>query len=137
MRSVRESVTKVSSAGDIELSENLVKMVLDRARADEQASADLWIAVTVTGHHRDAHFLGCQGFRGGASSLAHCFARCKQLAAGTLGECVRAHSAEALVGGAQVFACVCSAVGAAKPFPIRELASRELDCSEALRESLY
>jgi len=45
------------SRADAELREDLVEVVLDGARADEQPRADLGVGVSVAGHPRDVGFL--------------------------------------------------------------------------------
>ena len=55
-----ERVAKLLAGADVELAEDLVQVVLDRARADEQLGADLRVGVPVAGQPRDLDLLGRQ-----------------------------------------------------------------------------
>ena len=55
---LRERVAQLLAAADIELAEDLVQVVLDRARADEQLGADLRVGVPVADQPRDLDLLG-------------------------------------------------------------------------------
>src|SRR3954469_1288228 len=57
----RRSGAELLAADDIELAEDLVQVVLDRARADEQLGADLRVGVPFAGQARHLELLGRQG----------------------------------------------------------------------------
>ena len=79
---------------------------------------------------------GVRASRVSGGDPAHGLAGGEQLAAGTLGERLGAHVAEALVGGAQVLARVRAPVLAPQPLAVHEPAARELDRRAAAREPL-
>src|SRR5687768_16452937 len=103
---LREQLAELLAGGDVELAEDLVQVILDRARADEQLGADLRVGVPVPGQPRDLHLLGRQDVARVRGDPARGLARSLQLAAGTLGEPFGSHAAEALVGEAQELARV-------------------------------
>src|SRR4051812_47809154 len=51
---------ELDAGSDVELAEDLVQVVLDGARADEQLSADLGVREAVTGEPRDLRLLRSQ-----------------------------------------------------------------------------
>jgi len=68
--------------------------------------------------------------------FAHCLAGGRKLALSALGERSRAHSAEHLVGSAQLLARVDAAVLATQPLAVQQAAARELERRAAARETL-
>ncbi len=89
---------------DAELGEDLVQVVFDGARADEQPCADLWVGQAVAGKPGDLGLLGCELAAGFGGAFAGSLPGGQQLASGALGESLGAHRDEHLVGGAQLFA---------------------------------
>src|SRR5205814_3540137 len=55
---------ELGARADVELAEDLVKVVFDRARTDEQAGADLGVGEAVTGEPCNLDLLGGEVFSG-------------------------------------------------------------------------
>src|SRR4051812_27340194 len=117
---------ELDAGTDVELAEDLVQVILDRTRADEQLSANLRVREPVTGEPRDLCFLGGQVVAGVGGSLAGMLARGLKLARGAPGERLDAHLREHLLGGAQLLACIHAPFLAAQPFAVEEVGAREL-----------
>ena len=99
----------------VELAEDLAKVVVDRARADEEPSSDLGVRKAVGGESRDLGLLGCELAAGLDNAFAGRLAGHPQLAGCALGESLGAHRVEHLVRGAQLCACVQASPLAAQP----------------------
>src|SRR5918994_3345251 len=96
-------------------------MPLDRARADEEPSADLGVREAVARETRDLVLL----WRKVVAGLDHALARGRtgrsQLPRRALGERLDAHVGQHVVGFAQLAAGVHAAAGAAEPFAVHEM----------------
>src|SRR4051812_43243949 len=124
---LRERSAQLPAGADLELAEDLVQVVLDGARADEQLGANLRVGVPVAGQPRDLDLLGRQGVACVRGDPAHGLAGGEELAARTLGEPCGPHVAEALVGGAQELARVRTPVLAPQPLSVQEPTAPQLD----------
>src|SRR3954452_6189886 len=71
---------ELGARADLELVEDLVKVVFDRARTDEQADADLGVREAVTGEPCNLGLLGGEVFSGLDAALAGTLAGGEQLA---------------------------------------------------------
>src|SRR6185437_12177857 len=130
----RERLPELFARADPELREHLVQVVLDGSRADEQLRADLGVGVPVAGQARDLRLLCRELVTRLDGALAYRLAGRRQLTPGALGEPLRAHAAEHLVGGPQPLAGVRAPVLPAQPLAVQEQAARELELRAAARE---
>jgi hypothetical protein len=103
-----------------------VGVPLDRTRAEEELRADRLICLPVRGEPRDLLLLRGELAACLVTPFAHLLARREQLAAGTLGECVRAEADEHLVGGAELCARVHPAVLTPQPLAVEQVRGAEL-----------
>src|SRR4051794_15654381 len=93
---VGQLVAQLHAGADAELREHLVKVPLDRARAEEELRADLLICLPSRGEPRDLLLLRGELAACVVTPFAHLLPGCEQLAAGALGECVGAEADEHL-----------------------------------------
>src|SRR4051794_17014894 len=121
----RQRAAEVGARADVELAEDLVEVVLDRTRADEQARADLGVREAVAGEPRDLGLPGGElaprldgDFTGGLAGG-------QELSSGALGESLGAHVGEHVVRSAQLLARVHPPALPAQPFAVGEMGAGE------------
>src|SRR6185437_8607887 len=105
---------------DTELREHLVQVVLDGARADEQQSGYLRVRAPLGREPGDLRLLRGELVDRLDGTFAHRLAGGRKLALSALGERSRAHSAEQLVGRAQLLARVDAAVLTTQPLAVAQ-----------------
>src|SRR5690242_18195101 len=132
----RERPPELSARADTELREHLVQVVLDGARADEQQGGYLRVRASLGREPGDLRLLRGELVDRLDGTLAHRLAGGRKLALSALGERSRAHSAEHLVGRAQLLARVDAAVFATQPLAVQKAAAREFERRAAAREAL-
>src|SRR5919204_3665454 len=103
---------------DAELAEDLVQVVLDGARADEQLGADLWVGEPFASEPRDLFLLRRELIAGVVSALARLLARSQELVARAFGEPFRAHRGERVVREPQLLASVNPPILAPQPLAV-------------------
>src|SRR6516164_1916608 len=94
--------SELPARGDAELGEHVAQVPLDRARADEQLGADLWVQQAVPGEPGDLRLLRREVLARVGASLAHLLACGGQLAASALGERLHPDRGEQVVGRTQL-----------------------------------
>src|SRR6266568_8041533 len=120
----QDGVELVAGA-DVELGEDLVQVVLDRARAHEEVGSDLRVGQAITGQPGDLDLPGGElGWHTGRA-FTYSLAGREQLARGSFGEAVSSHGGEHLVRGAQLLAGIDPPVLPAQPLPVEEVGAGE------------
>src|SRR5882757_4488113 len=117
---------ELPAGGDAELDEDLPEVPFDGVRADKQLGSDLLIRQTVAGQSRDLRLLGRQLVARAERLFAYLLTGRNQLSASPLGEGLRAHSGEHLMGGAELLAGCGSSVRSAQPFAVTQPGPREM-----------
>jgi len=117
---------EVFAGGDAELGEDVAKVPLDGARANEQLGGDLLVCLPVPGQPGDLGLLADEVGEGLDGALAHGFPGGRKLAAGALGEAVGADAAEHLIGRTQGVARILTPVLAAQPFAVKEVGAGQV-----------
>src|SRR5262249_34860181 len=113
------------AGGDLELSEDLVQVVLDRSRADEELRAERGVGETVSREPGGLRLLGCELAARLVRASAGGFARSQELSTSALGKRFGAKLAEHLVGCSKVLARVDTAVLPAQPLAVHEVSAGE------------
>jgi hypothetical protein len=109
------------AAGDAELAEHLVQVVLHRAGADEQPGGDLPVGHALGGQPGDLRLLRGQRVHGPHGALAGVLAGGAQLGPGPLGERLHAHRVEHLPRGAELLPGVSPTPLPAQPLPVQQV----------------
>src|SRR4051794_21748955 len=131
-----EDLGELGARADVELAEDLVKVVFDRARTDEEARADLGVREAITGESCNLGLLGGEVFAGLDAALAGTLTSGKQFARGAPGESLETHRGEHPVCLAQLLTRVNAAALAAQPFAVEEMRASEFDAHMGAAESL-
>jgi hypothetical protein len=118
--------------GDVELGEELAKVVDDRVLADEQPLADGGVQEAFASEARDLGLLGGKVLAGLDAAFADVLVGRQQLARGARDERLGAHADEHLVRGAQqLLPGVQPAAFAPEPFAVRQAGTGGLECAAA------
>src|SRR6266702_1434772 len=112
----QDGVELVAGA-DVELDEDLVQVVLDRARAHEKVGSDRRVGQAIAGQPDDLDFPGSELGRHIGRAFTYSLAGREQLARGSFGEPVSSHGGEHVVRGAQLLAGIDPPVLPAQPLP--------------------
>src|SRR3954470_9835271 len=121
-----EGIVQAHARADLELGEHLPQVPLDCTGAEEQPGADLRIGKTVAREAGDLLLLRRELVARLDRALARPRARRHELAAGALGERLRADRVEHLVGGAQLRARIRTPALPAQPLAVEEVRAGEL-----------
>src|SRR4051794_25760760 len=97
----RRNAAELVAGGDVQLQEDLAQVVLNRAGADEQLCADLWVGETVSGQSSDVRLLGREHATCVVRTPPGSLSRGRELVTGALGEALDPDLAERLVGGSK------------------------------------
>src|SRR5581483_11100528 len=122
------------AGADVELLEDFAQMPFDRSRADEQPATDLRIGQPVARQQSDLPLLLGQLFSGSDGACANDLARCEQLTAGPVGECLHPVVAEHLMGDAQLAAGIRPASLPTQPLAVEKVCAGEFGPHRARTE---
>src|SRR3954468_1942644 len=120
------SASQLPAGTNAELGEHVAQMPLDSPRAEEELRPDLRVRQPIGGKQRDLPLLRGQIVASLDGPPTHLLAGGLKLVAGALGERLHADRGQHLVGRAQLFARVDTAVLAAQPLPVEQMSAREL-----------
>src|SRR5689334_14983018 len=123
---IRQRPGEFNPAGDVELAEDLVQVVLDGAGTDEQPTRDLPVGQALGGQPGDLRLLRREHSRSPGAARAGPLAGGAQLGPGPARESRRAHLVEHLEGAAELVASVAAAALAAQPLPVHLMCPSQL-----------
>src|SRR4051794_16856141 len=131
-----EDTGELVAGADPQLAEHLMEVVLDRARADVEAGADLGVRETVPGQPGYLSLLECQLVAGLGPTLARGFACGRQLPLCARREGLDAHVGKHVLSGSQLLARIEPATLAAQPLPVQQAGARKLHAHARPRQPL-
>src|SRR6478735_2875619 len=131
-----ERAAQLPAGADVELGEDLVQVVLDGARADEQLRADLRVRLPLGGEAGDLLLLGREDVACLGGAPGHGLAGGRELTAGALGERLGPGAGEGVVGRPELLARRHTPVLAAEPLAVEQLGAGELDQDPGALEPL-
>ena len=123
---IRECAGELDPAGDVELAEDLVQVVLDGAGADEQLAGDLPVGQALGGQPGDLRLLRREHLLGPEAARAGPLAGSAQLGPGPARESRHAHLVKHLEGAAELVAGIAAAALAAEPLPVHLVSPGQL-----------
>src|SRR5918996_3597060 len=127
---------ELGARADVELAEDLVEVVFDRAGADEQPGADLGIGEALAGEACDLDLLGGEVLAGLDGALAGPLAGGQQLPIRPRRERLDAHVGKHPVGGAQLLTRVAAATLPPKPLPVLQMSAGQLHANAGSGQAL-
>src|SRR3954447_2900908 len=130
----RQRSAEFAPRADVELGEDLVEVVLDGARADEELCADLGVGVAGARESGDLRLVRCERVARLDGAPRHGLTGGGQLPTGALGERPRADAVERLVRPAELLARVDPPLLAPQPLPVEQLRTGDVDEDAAALE---
>ena len=125
-REINGRDSQLPARTDAQLGEDLSEMPLDRARTEEESSADLCVGQAVAGEPRYVELLEGQLLEGLDTPSGRLVTDQGEFSPGSFGERGYPHRGQHVVSGAQLFPGLYALAGAAQPLAVQEVASGQL-----------